>query len=93
MRLGDAAITEGEPIALIDDVLVLSAASAEDALLNATTELAPPSGAVLTLYYGREVTPERAEGAVAQLHARFPCAEIESRSGGQPFYDYILSLE
>jgi len=83
---------EGQPIALLDDELSDVAETPEDAILAALAR-ATPAQAFITLYTGRETDATRAEGFAARIRACYPEAEIEVRPGGQPFYDYLISVE
>lgn len=86
-------VPEGRPIALIDDRLDLAAPTADDALLAAVDRVAPEPGAAVTLYYGAATSPEAAERAGERLRARCPDSEVQVIFGGQPFYEYIASVE
>jgi dihydroxyacetone kinase-like predicted kinase len=84
-------VTAGAPIALIDDELTLTAETPEDAVLAALTSCR--AGTLITLYPGRDTKPDRSEQLLTRLRERFPDTEIESYPGGQPFYDYVVSVE
>jgi dihydroxyacetone kinase-like predicted kinase len=86
-RIGTLDFEEGTPIGLIDDQLSVTASTTADALLAATERLMPADGAAVALYYGHDVSAGEANTATARG------VDIESIFGGQPFYDYILSVE
>ncbi len=48
---------------------------------------------LVTLYYGKEISEDEAEGCREALAARYADLEIELQSGGQPVYYYIVSVE
>jgi hypothetical protein len=87
------AVKAGDALGLLDDKLVAAAAdplaAAMQALGQAGTELAE----VVTIYRGQGVAEAAAEAFVAALHDCFPNAEVELVDGGQPHYDYIISVE
>ena len=60
--------------------------SAGSALMEDGSEL-------VTLYYGKEISEDEAEGCREALAARYADLEIELQSGGQPVYYYIVSVE
>lgn len=93
VRIGDLSVRQGEPIGLIDDVLAVTAATPEEVLVAALRQVAPEAGAAVALYYGAAVGPERVADLQARLQECFPAQEVETIAGGQPFYDYILSVE
>ncbi|KTB48928.1 DAK2 domain-containing protein [Dehalogenimonas alkenigignens] len=48
---------------------------------------------VMTLYYGASTTEAAARAMADNLAAKYPGRQVEVVSGGQPHYDYIVSLE
>ncbi len=86
-------VAEGETIALLDGSLVASSDSPEAALMALLEAAAPEEGALVTLYYGAGLTGELAEAAAVEVSARFEGVEAESIEGGQPHYQYIVSIE
>lgn len=81
-----------QPIALIDDELTDAAPTPEGAALAALARTGADR-AIVTLYHGRDTAPDHADRLAAEIRTRFPTAEVEVRPGGQPFYDYVLSVE
>jgi DAK2 domain fusion protein YloV len=90
--IGGVKVEEGQVIAVVDDVLKLAAESPDAAALQALEDLAADAS-LLTVYYGGDSTEEQARGLAASLNERFPSAEVDVIFGGQPHYDYILSVE
>ncbi|MGH2584009.1 MAG: DAK2 domain-containing protein, partial [Dehalococcoidia bacterium] len=81
-----------QPIALTDDELTDAAQTPEEAAL-AALERTSAARALVTIFLGHDTEPERADTLAAQVNERFPNAEVEVRPGGQPFYDYLISVE
>jgi dihydroxyacetone kinase-like predicted kinase len=48
---------------------------------------------VVTLYFGAHTTPASAEKAAGKVRALNPGLQVEVVKGGQPHYDYIISVE
>ncbi|HEY8838397.1 MAG TPA: DAK2 domain-containing protein, partial [Dehalococcoidia bacterium] len=92
-RTGALLFEAGTPIGLIDDQPAVTSSTTADALLAATERLMPADGAALALYYGQEVNADEANAVSKRLQERFPSVDVETISGGQPYYDYILSVE
>jgi hypothetical protein len=62
--------------------------------LQGTLEgLVGAGGSLVTLYYGAETGPAQAEALAEQLRERYSAYEVEVVFGGQPHYQYIVSLE
>lgn len=87
------AVSLGDYIALLDDELVLTAASAEAALTGAIGMAGAASGSVLTIYRGSDADPDAAAACVQALEADLPGLEVDQFYGGQPHYHYLASIE
>ena len=86
-------IHAGEYLALMDGAL-LGSYTELDALFDALGARAEDySPAVISVYYGEDVSGSDAESAGAKFAERFPDAEISVVSGGQPVYYYMVSIE
>jgi dihydroxyacetone kinase-like predicted kinase len=91
--IGGVNVEAGDCIAIVDDELKLSAATPEMAALRALEELAGPSTSLVTLYYGAGASEAEAAALADNLRERLPGYEIEVVHGGQPHYDYVISVE
>ena len=87
------AVRLGDYIALVDDELVLTAQSAEDALTQAISMAGIDAGSILTVYLGADADPGAAEACIQSLAAGTPGLEVEQLYGGQPHYQYLASIE
>ena len=87
------AVSLGDYIALLDDKLVVTAQSPEDALTQAVGMTGVESGSILTVYRGADADSEAAEACVEALEAGTPGLEVEIVYGGQPHYHYLASIE
>jgi dihydroxyacetone kinase-like predicted kinase len=85
-------VRRGAYIGLLDDKVV-AVASTPAGALDRLIEGRAPSGSVVTIYTGDAVSEEEAERATSQVRARVPSAEVEVVRGGQPHYDYLVSIE
>jgi len=48
---------------------------------------------VVTIYYGADTEAEKAEQVGANVRKQHPHLQVEVVQGGQPHYDYIISVE
>ena len=86
-------IHAGEYLALMDGAL-LGSYTELDKLFAALGDKAEEySPAVVSVYYGEDVSDSDAEGAGELFTSRFPDAEISVVNGGQPVYYYMISRE
>jgi len=86
-------IKAGEYLGLLDGGLLGSWGSEKiltKQLCKAFKKLKPE---FITVYYGAEVTEDRAQSLQTALAEAFPDAEVSLLSGGQPVYYYMLSIE
>ena len=86
-------IHAGEYLALLDGALVGSYTNIETLLDELSWSVDELSPAVISVYYGEDVSEEDAEGAAKKLGACFPDAEVSVVNGGQPVYYYMISIE
>jgi DAK2 domain fusion protein YloV len=87
-------IKQGQAIGIIDDTeLVAAGDDVTTVLMDSLEKAGVEKAELITLYYGADVTREKAEEVGEQLHKRYPGKQIELVSGGQPHYFYIVSVE
>lgn len=86
-------VEEGQTIAILDGKLVAAGASPNAALIEMLEAAGLEDGSLVTLYHGADLAPEDAESAAAEVGSRFQGVEIEVHEGGQPHYQYIVSIE
>ena len=87
------AVSLGDYIALLDDNLVLTAESAEQALQRAITMAGVDSGSILTIYRGADADEGAADDVAAALEDETPGLQVDRMYGGQPHYHYLASIE
>jgi DAK2 domain fusion protein YloV len=92
VSIGGVAVRPGQPIALLDDELSDAGESPEDAAIAALAR-SGADGAIVTVFLGRDTPAERGDALADRIREQFPSAEVEVRPGGQPFYDYLISVE
>jgi hypothetical protein len=87
-------VQEGEIIALLNRKLVCAARSLEEACLCLLNKAQATDYDIVTLFYGAEVTKQEANQIADNVRAAFPNLErVEIQDGGQPHYQFILSIE
>jgi len=86
-------VREGQIIAIVDDELRLAAETAEEGVLRALEGVEAQGASLVTLYYGADTKQEDAESLSGRLREAFPGYDVEVVYGGQPHYNYIVSLE
>jgi len=87
-------VRKGQAIAVVDDEEIVAAGdSATQVLFEAIDEAGVESLEVVTVYYGGDVEVAEAEQIVQKIRNKYPEKQVEMVPGGQPHYDYIVSLE
>ncbi len=86
-------VSDGQMIGLIDGKLSCAGDSAEAVLLALLERTAAAEAELITLYRGEDVSEAAGQAMVESVQSRYPDAAIELVYGGQPHYDYLMSVE
>ena len=87
-------IKKGQAIGIVDDDEIVSAGDeTNQVLLEALDKVNIESVEVVTLYYGSDIEATQAEEATQGIRSKYLGKQVELVHGGQPHYDYIISLE
>ncbi|HEX5506109.1 MAG TPA: DAK2 domain-containing protein [Thermomicrobiales bacterium] len=86
-------VTAGEVIGLLDGVLCCSGPTLPAVLLDLLDRMDAPAAELITLYRGAATGEEDAARVLELLAARYPAAAIELVDGGQPHYEFLVSVE
>jgi len=84
---------QGQVIALLDGKLVSSAKTVEKACLNLLEKAGAEELELITLFYGEDLTATEANRISDKVREAYPGQEIEVQDGGQPHYQFIISVE
>lgn len=84
---------KGEIIALHNGKLVLSTANLEEACLGFLEKAVSDEHELITLFYGEGVSKQEVNQIADRIRKQYPDQEIEVQEGGQPHYQFIISLE
>lgn len=88
-------IKEGNFIGIADGKMKSAKETIEDVVIETLDSLIKEDSALITLYYGQEISEEEANLLVETLSTRYEdkYIDIEVIYGGQPVYYYLLSVE
>jgi len=86
-------VKEGQVIALLDGKLIASAKTVEKGVLDFLKKAKAEEHELVTLYYGEEMKHTEANQIADVVREKYPALEIEVQDGGQPHYQFIISLE
>jgi len=92
-RLNGLEIKKGQFLAILNDEdLIASTDKVTDVILEALSKAGADKSGIITIYYGVETKGAEAQ-EIAQLIRNRYKAEVEVVHGGQPHYNYTISLE
>jgi hypothetical protein len=92
-QLAGLKIGKKQPIALLDGNLVAVGKDSADVLNQAFAKLDLSKAEVITIYYGADTKATEAEEVGNSIREQYPHLQIEVVQGGQPHYNYIVSIE
>ena len=86
-------VQEGQIIALLNGKLVLSASNLMETCLGLLEKANTDHYELITLFYGANVSTTEVSQITDAIRAKYPEKEIEIQEGGQPHYQFIISIE
>ncbi len=86
-------VKKGQAIGFFDGELVAAEASRQDVVDKLLLEGALEGAEVVTIYYGGNTRSAEAEEIAEGIRQSHPGVEVEVINGGQPHYNYIISIE
>ncbi len=92
-RLGGLEIKKKQPIGFLEGDLVAVGDSTTDVLDQVMARLDLEKAEVITIYCGADAETAEAEQVSGSIREKYPQLQIEVIQGGQPHYDYIVSVE
>ena len=92
-KVGGLKIKKKQPIGVLDGELVAVGNSTVDVLNQVLAKLDLDKVEVITIYYGADTKLDEAEQVGDNIRERYPRLQIEVVRGGQPHYNYIVSIE
>jgi dihydroxyacetone kinase-like predicted kinase len=93
IELNGVAVEQGQVIALLNDSLVTAAPTIEEAMLDLLKKAGTENRERVTLFYGANITRPEVNQIVDAIRSKYPSHEIELHEGGQPYYQFIISIE
>jgi len=91
--LGRLKTKRGDYISLLDGNIEVASNDLSQAVLEAFEAAGVKNAEIASLYYGNKVEKEDAKKLGQILEKKYHNLEIELITGGQPHYDYIISIE
>jgi len=92
-QLDGLSIKKNQTIGLLDGDLLATGSDTADILNKILAKLNLSKAEIFTIYYGADTKQAEAEQVSASIRERYPQLEAEVVRGGQPYYNYIVSIE
>ena len=87
------AVKEGQSIAFLDGELVIAEDSMPQVVHKLLDKMSVAQSGLVTIYYGANTECAEAEQIGESIRKKYPAQEVEVVAGGQPHYNYIISVE
>ncbi|HCU80370.1 MAG: hypothetical protein CL789_01925 [Chloroflexi bacterium] len=86
-------ISKGEVIGLYDKELVCVAENPYECAKELLLTMVNNDSELITIYYGADISIDEADILSSSIESTYSDLEVETYSGGQPLYHYIISVE
>lgn len=93
IKINDVNVKKGEVIALHNGNLLLSAQNLIGASVGLLQKIEANKKEHITIFYGKNISTDETNSVIDAIKKTFPQQEIEVHNGGQPHYQFILSIE
>jgi hypothetical protein len=93
VEIDGVSVKEGQVIGLLDGQLSVSVDSIEQACLGLLEKASAADYELITLFYGSDLSHAEANRIADIIRKTYPSQEIEVQEGGQPHYQFIMSIE
>jgi DAK2 domain fusion protein YloV len=93
VEIDGVAVERGQIIGLHNGKLVLAAGTLEDACLGLLGKACAAERELITLFYGANITRSEVDHIAKVIREVYPAQEVEIQDGGQPHYQFIISVE
>ena len=91
--IDDKEIHEGDYMGIGDAGILAVNTDIQAVFLDMIAEMVDEDSAIVSIYYGADVTEADAEALSSAVEEKFSDLEVELQMGGQPVYYYIASVE
>lgn len=89
----DVEIQEGDFLVIVDGKIKASDKDLSNAVMDAADNMVDDDIAVITVFYGSDVSADDAQAIKEQLEEKYDECDVFLYDGGQPVYHYLISAE
>ncbi|MFC1947910.1 DAK2 domain-containing protein [Chloroflexota bacterium] len=92
-KVNGLSIAGGEIIGLLDGDILTSGKNYQDTIMELLAEIDMEGKNILTIYYGNDADANQTQDISKMIRYRYSGLEIGVVDGGQPHYEYIISVD
>jgi len=92
-KINGSRIKEGDIIGIADGNIVANGGDLDKVVKELLAKLADDDSEIVTFYYGDKISQDEAESLLEDVQEGFPALDFELIYGGQPVYQYLISVE
>ncbi|NJN80041.1 MAG: DAK2 domain-containing protein [Anaerolineales bacterium] len=93
VEIDGVSVKDGQVIALLDGKLALAAESVEQGVMDLLEKANVEEAEIVSMFYGENMTHAEANRIADLITEKYPALEVEVQEGGQPHYQFIISIE
>ena len=93
VEIDGVSVEKDQVISLLNGKLVCSAESIEEAVMVMLAKASVEDYELITLFYGQDLSIQDANRIADVVRKEYPSLEVELQDGGQPHYQFIISVE
>jgi len=93
VEIEGVSVEKDQVIVLLNGKLVSAAKSIEDGVMTMLDKASASDYELITLFYGQDLPASEASRIADQVRKSYPSLELELQDGGQPHYQFIISVE
>ena len=92
-KIDDKVIHEGDIMGIGDQGILSVGQSVEETTKSMLSQMVDEDTELISIYYGQDELAEDAERLAETIGEKYPDADVDLHSGGQPIYYYVVSVE
>ncbi len=93
VEIDGVTVREGQVIGLLNGKLAVASDNLEHACLEFFEKANTAAYELITLFYGEDLKHTEANRIADLVREKYPSLEVEVQDGGQPHYQFIISIE
>jgi DAK2 domain fusion protein YloV len=93
VEIDGVSVEKDQVIGLMNGKLICAARTIEESVMAMLEKASVTDYELITLFYGQDLPPSEANRIADLVRKTYPSLELELQDGGQPHYQFIISVE